>query len=132
MAAPAGSTARGHTDQTERAAGRGKADLVPDTEDADGDLGAGGAELLEEAAVRADPQVALGDFHLQGRSPESAGARGSTQSLPATESGAGAHPPTRDSPAHPSPARLGALTAQRYPEPGVVSRPSSSRVMVIM
>lgn len=52
--------------------------------DADGDLGAGGAELLEEAAVRADPQVALGDFHLQGRSPELAGADGGTQSLPAT------------------------------------------------
>lgn len=109
MAAPAGSTARGHTDQTERAAGRGKADLVPDTEDADGDLGAGGAELLEEAAVRADPQVALGDFHLQGRSPESAGAGGSTQSIPATVNqgwvpihplGTARHTPARPSRGH--------------------------------
>lgn len=33
--------------------------------DADGDLGAGGAEFLEEAAVSADPQVVLGYLHLQ-------------------------------------------------------------------
>lgn len=31
--------------------------------DADGDLGAGGAEFLEEAAVSADPQVVLGYLH---------------------------------------------------------------------
>ena len=33
--------------------------------DADGDLGAGGAQLLEEAAVGADPQVVLCDLHLE-------------------------------------------------------------------
>lgn len=33
--------------------------------DADGDLSAGGTELLEESAVRPDPQVLLGDLHLK-------------------------------------------------------------------
>lgn len=33
--------------------------------DADGDLGAGGAQLLKEPPVRADPQVLLCDFHLE-------------------------------------------------------------------
>ena len=101
--------------------------------DANGDLGAGGAELLEEAAVRADPQVALGDFHLQGGSPELAGAGGGTQSLLATvNQGQVPIHPLGTAQHAPSPAQPGALTAQRYPEPGVVSRPSSSRVMVIM
>lgn len=35
--------------------------------DADGNLRAGGAELLEEAAVRPDPQVVLRDLHLSSR-----------------------------------------------------------------
>ena len=35
--------------------------------DADRDLGAGGAQLLEEAAIGADPQVVLRDLHLQRR-----------------------------------------------------------------
>lgn len=33
--------------------------------DADGDLGAGGAEFLEEAAISTDPQVILCYLHLQ-------------------------------------------------------------------
>lgn len=33
--------------------------------DADGDLSAGGAEFLEEAAVSTDPQVILSNLHLQ-------------------------------------------------------------------
>lgn len=33
--------------------------------DPDGDLSAGGTELLEESAVRPDPQVLLCDFHLR-------------------------------------------------------------------
>lgn len=33
--------------------------------DANGDLGTGGAQLLEEAAIGADPQVVLSDLHLQ-------------------------------------------------------------------
>lgn len=32
---------------------------------ADGDLGAGGAEFLEEAAISTDPQVVFGYLHLQ-------------------------------------------------------------------
>lgn len=32
--------------------------------DADGDVSIGGAQLLVEAAVGADPQVVLCDFHL--------------------------------------------------------------------
>lgn len=36
--------------------------------DPDGDLGAGGAEFLEQSAVRTNPQVLLRYFHLkQGR-----------------------------------------------------------------
>lgn len=37
--------------------------------DANRDLGTGGAELLEEAAVSADPQVILGYLHLQQLQP---------------------------------------------------------------
>lgn len=33
--------------------------------DADGDLSAGGAEFLEEAAISTDPQVILSYLHLQ-------------------------------------------------------------------
>lgn len=33
--------------------------------DADGDLGAGGTELLEESAVSPDPQILFGDLHLR-------------------------------------------------------------------
>lgn len=33
--------------------------------DADGDLGAGGAEFLEEATISTDPQVIFGYLHLQ-------------------------------------------------------------------
>lgn len=35
--------------------------------DADGDLGAGGAELLEQSAVSPDPQVLLRYLHLRAR-----------------------------------------------------------------
>lgn len=43
----------------------GGEDVALRSVDADGDLGAGGAELLEEAAIGADPQVVLGDLHLR-------------------------------------------------------------------
>lgn len=43
---------------------RGGEDVALGPVDADGDLSTGGAQLLEEAAVGADPQVVLGDLHL--------------------------------------------------------------------
>lgn len=44
---------------------RGREDVALGPVDADGNLGTGGAELLEEPAVCANPQVLLRDFHLE-------------------------------------------------------------------
>lgn len=54
--------------------------------DADGDLSTGGAELLEEAAIGADPQVVLSDLHLQGSWP-------SPDVPPGTHAGPAPRPP---------------------------------------
>lgn len=43
--------------------------------DPDGDLSAGRTELLEEATVRADPQVVLRDLHLGARESTSHGGK---------------------------------------------------------
>lgn len=75
------------------------------------DLCTGGAQLLEQSSIRADPKVFLRDLHLK-----------HTHTLKETWNTV--H--ERNS----SHAR--ALTTQRYPEPGVVSSPKRSLAMVIM
>lgn len=47
----------------------------------DGNLRTGGAELLEEAAVRPDPQVIFGDLHLSNRGQTSTAPRRAEEHL---------------------------------------------------
>lgn len=81
--------------------------------DAYWDVSSGGAEFLVEPAVGADPQVILCDFHLEKQNKHTISLRG-----------------TRPSARTKSVFKL--LTAQRKPEPGMESKPSSSLVMEIM
>ena len=80
--------------------------------DADGNVSIGGAEFLVESTVGADPQVVLCDFHLENQQHNN---------WPQKPLG------SRNKPNY-----VQLLTAQRKPEPGMESKPSSSLVMEIM
>lgn len=84
--------------------------------DANGDVSVGGAQLLVEAAVGADPQVVLCDFHL--------GKTAAEERKSATKGNRPVIASDRST--------IRPLTAHRKPEPGMESNPSSSLVMEIM
>ncbi len=84
--------------------------------DADGNVSTGGAQFLVEPAVGADPQVILCDFHLKNKQHCNQHLSNfKVQSDNRIEA-----------------ACVQLLTAQRKPEPGMESKPSSSLVMEIM
>lgn len=84
-----------------------------------GDLSTGGTKLLEESAVSPDPQVLLCDLHLR------RGKRNQVHTVTRSLTYSDTQIPCLE-------VLLFLLTAHRYPEPGVVSRPRRSLVIAII